>query len=211
MDSKNITMTNHRLIQAIQKGNKLAGTQNTKDLIKNAQDEVKLRVAKLLKFYPGSDKAVVQFLDDNKTSRCVLGHNAIGNEINVSYTPQGTPVLDAKYNEICIPLVNPIYCVVLDISEKDNKTEQCIISYISLDNTEIIRNADPGEYKIQVLDSSIRINNTGVYIEAPTIKFNDEIITTNDTDSGYVTIDELNTSLTALKTEILEELRGTEE
>lgn len=52
MDSKNIVPSDHRLKSNIQRVNNLTNQTNTQEVVKNAQEHVKLKLAKVLKFYP---------------------------------------------------------------------------------------------------------------------------------------------------------------
>lgn len=98
--------------------------------------------------------------------------------------------------------MNKFYCVVLDIREKDNKTEQCILSFISLDDMRIPYNSEPGTYKIEVLNSSITVQNNTINLKSTNVLVNDQPISGVDT-SNFVTNEDLTTQLETLKEEIL--------
>lgn len=209
--SKNVTVTDYRLAQALKKGNNIANSvikSETETVKEEVEQNVKLKLAKVLKYYPGSDKVVIEFVESGKTARCVLGHSIIGTEVSVAYTPQGTLQFDDTFKEYYVPPVNPLYCLVLDIRKADNLKEQCVLCFVSTTSMKIPPSPDIGEYKIQVLDSSITVKNGEIKFKTPKVTVNDlELNQTVDT-SEFVTTSELNTKLETLKKEILEEINN---
>lgn len=204
--SSNITVTDHRLANAIKKGNTVANknAKSVETVKEEVEQNVKLKLAKVLKYYPETDKAVIEFVETGKTARCVVGHSAISPEVLTAYTPQGNLQWDETFKEHYIPPVNPYYCLVLDIRKRDNLKEQCIVCFVSTDSMKIPETPQPGEYSVAVLNSSLVIRNDSIIMRTPKFLINDkEIISTT---TGYVTNEELEERLTNFKTELLEEI-----
>ncbi len=191
MRTGDITVTPYRGRNAlksvieISKINGLSGSGSDKNL-----DELKIRLAKVVRFYPGSDKLLVKFLSTGEIVRCKLLHSMVSGECNISFMPIGTNKLDTTYNEASILPINPYYCAVLDINPEDNKVEYGVIGFLSLDKTLIKNNAESGEYLIENDTSSISLKAGEIHIKSGKLFYND-ILVNLDNNQEYVTIDTL--------------------
>ena len=166
MASKNITVTRNRGIKALENLVKDIDLNN-KDSDKKI-DKLKLKLGEVLKFYPGSDKVLVKFMD-NTQKRCLILHTVVSNEINISWTPVGYHILDDEYNEPAIVPLNKFNALVLSL---DGFNEDCVIGYISKDTQDIVPNANSGELLLQYYDTSIKLMQDGIVVNSEKIIIN---------------------------------------
>lgn len=165
VSSKNIGVTQERVLKsinsAIKESNTLAGTGESR---KEAKESLKLKQGKVIKFFKGSDKALVELNNLNKKVRCVMLHPMISEDMNISFIPKGIESLDEEYNEYAITPYNPPNCLVMDINNGDNAGEMAIIGFISTDTQKISTNAYEGEIRITVGETIVSITNDRVNI-----------------------------------------------
>lgn len=174
MNSGDITVTKQRGLKAFKKLYEESSkfSESEKEGLDDLEN-LKIRIGEVLKFYPGSDKVLVRF-GDNSIERCLEAHPVVSDEINVSWTPVGYGKVDKDYNEPCIVPISRFNAIVLNIRNSDNKRENCVIGYISLDSQKILCNAFSGELKLQYYDSSIILRQTGISLEGESILVNGE-------------------------------------
>ena len=176
MGSNEITVTQHRGMQAFSRLIEQT-TQNNTDTITDKPEQrdenLKIKIGTVLKFYPATDKVLVKFKDGEK-ERCIQSHTVISEEINISWTPAGYNQWDAKYNEACIAPLNTYHAIVLQIRNTDNNKENCVIGYISKDKQTTLPNANAGELKLQYYNTNITLMSDGIHIKGDNIFLNDK-------------------------------------
>lgn len=176
MGSNEVTVTQHRGIQAFTRLLEQSNQNNTDTVTEkpeNKEENLKIRIGTVIKFYPATDKVLIRFRTGEK-ERCIQSHTAISEEINISWTPAGYSQWDTAYNEACIAPLNTYYAIVLQIRNIDNNKENCVIGYISKDNQTTLPNANAGELKLQYYDTSITLLSDGIHIKGDNIFLNDK-------------------------------------
>lgn len=117
----------------------------------NALDKQDLHLlyGKVLRFYPTSDEALVQLRDVSRKWRCKLPHSTVSKESNVSYIPPGDYKVSNTGEKYIIP--SEVYnCVVYAVNGDYEHHGAVILTFISMDDTDIGFNAGAGSYKIRV-------------------------------------------------------------
>jgi hypothetical protein len=173
MRTGDITVTPYRGRKALKSVMELTKTKDDNEE-KQHEENLKIRIGEVVKFYPGTDKVLVELLETKKIIRCKLLHSIVSGECNVSFMPIGTSKLDTDYNEASIIPINKFYCAVLDINNNDNETEYGVIGFLSLNKSLIRNNAESGEYLIENDSSSISIKANQIHIKTPQLLINNE-------------------------------------
>jgi hypothetical protein len=173
MRTGDITVTPYRGRKALKSVMELTKNKDDNEE-KQHEENLKIRIGEVVKFYPGTDKVLVELLETKKIIRCKLLHSIVSGECNVSFMPIGTSKLDTDYNEASIIPINKFYCAVLDINNNDNETEYGVIGFLSLNKSLIRNNAESGEYLIENDSSSISIKANQIHIKTPQLLINNE-------------------------------------
>lgn len=205
--TSDVTVTKYRGLQAVNKVLKAStGGVQTSSNAKKTKENLKVRIGTVVRFYPATDKVSVKLTDTDKTVRCVMLHNMVSGECNISFTPMGSGSMDTEYNEFSVIPYNTFYAAVLNIKDTLNKDEYCCIGFISKNDTVIKNNAERGEYLIENDTSKVSVKQGEINIKSKKLYLNgNEIITKDSIESLYATqdtVDDTNSTITSLSSKI---------
>lgn len=171
MNTNDLTVTDASLIRklsnVIVEGNKLRGDGETREEVK---DSLRLKQGVLLKYYTGSDKALVQLNDMNRKVLCKIIHPMISSTMNISYIPRGYETSDNIGFYIEPYETHHVLC--LEIEHGSNDTELGLLGFICLDEQSIASNGFNGEVNIKVGDSEVCISSDMINIRTNNVFWN---------------------------------------
>ena len=142
-DSKNITVTNYRLKQALADAEAEEMERHAKKMGEELKSSLSLKLGKVLMIYPSQDKAKVQLLDNKKKETVLIAHDFISGGMNINAYPMGTNTTENGKNAI-IPS-DDLYCVVMHTSDEKHKV---LLSYVDLDEAFNRSSIRSGEYRM---------------------------------------------------------------
>ena len=150
MDSKEITVTDDRLLKALNEPVGSIINNKVPNMIKKATDETKLFTGTITRFFPYLDKAKVKLNGSNKTVLCKILHRYCGDMIDF-YTPRAyEETYDEDLHEPCVvPFAQQNVCV-LKINDADSE-EYLILGYYNNEDIVGLNPAKPGNFKIASL------------------------------------------------------------
>lgn len=160
-DSKNITVTNYRLKQALANAEAEEMERHAKKMGEELKSSLSLKLGKVLKIYPSQDKAKVQLLDNKKKETVLIAHDFISGGMNINAYPMGTNTTDNGKNAI-IPS-DDLYCVVMHTSDEKHKI---LLSYVDLDEAFNRSSIRSGEYRMQVGENFISLTDKYINMKA---------------------------------------------
>lgn len=160
-DSKNITVTNYRLKQALADAEAEEMERHAKKMGEELKSSLSLKLGKVLMIYPSQDKAKVQLLDNKKKENVLIAHDFISGGMNINAYPVGTNTTDNGKNAI-IPS-DDLYCVVMHTSDEKHKV---LLSYVDLDEAFNRTSIRSGEYRMQVGENFISLTDKYINMKA---------------------------------------------
>lgn len=160
-DSKNITVTNYRLKQALANAEAEEMERHAKKMGEELKSSLSLKLGKVLKIYPSQDKAKVQLLDNKKKEDVLIAHDFISGGMNINAYPVGTNTTDNGKNAI-IPS-DDLYCVVMHTSDEKHRI---LLSYVDLDEAFNRSSIRSGEYRMQVGENFISLTDKYINMKA---------------------------------------------
>lgn len=160
-DSKNITVTNYRLKQALANAEAEEMERHAKKMGEELKSSLSLKLGKVLMIYPSQDKAKVQLLDNKKKETVLIAHDFISGGMNINAYPVGTNTTDNGKNAI-IPS-DDLYCVVMHTSDEKHKI---LLSYVDLDEAFNRSSIKSGEYRMQVGENYISLTDKYINMKA---------------------------------------------
>lgn len=160
-DSKNITVTNYRLKQALADAEAEEMERHAKKMGEELKSSLSLKLGKVLKIYPSQDKAKVQLLDNKKKETVLIAHDFISGGMNINAYPMGTNTTENGKNAI-IPS-DDLYCVVMHTSDEKHKV---LLSYVDLDEAFNRTSIRSGEYRMQVGENFISLTDKYINMKA---------------------------------------------
>ena len=160
-DSKNITVTNYRLKQALANAEAEEMERHAKKMGEELKSSLSLKLGKVLKIYPSQDKAKVQLLDNKKKETVLIAHDFISGGMNINAYPMGTNTTDNGKNAI-IPS-DDLYCVVMHTSDEKHRI---LLSYVDLDEAFNRSSIRSGEYRMQVGENFISLTDKYINMKA---------------------------------------------
>lgn len=209
MKSSNITATDGRLKQALEKN--IKPIQNKAIFsIKNEIENNKLHTGSMSKFYPYLNKAEVKLNKSNKKVVCKILNKYSGGILDL-YTPSGESSFCNTLKEPCIIPQGNLPCIVADI---ENDNEKLLLGYYLVDELVGFSPAPSGNMKLLSIGATneyhIKFGVNGLDIQSakkPTInvgEFEDETTELNYASSDDVyTREEVDKLLEDLKEEII--------
>ena len=160
-DSKNITVTNYRLKQALANAEAEEMERHAKKMGEELKSSLSLKLGKVLKIYPSQDKAKVQLLDNKKKETVLIAHDFISGGMNINAYPVGTNTTDNGKNAI-IPS-DDLYCVIMHTSDEKHRI---LLSYVDLDEAFNRTSIKSGEYRMQVGENFISLTDKYINMKA---------------------------------------------
>lgn len=160
-DSKNITVTNYRLKQALANAEAEEMERHAKKMGEELKSSLSLKLGKVLKIYPSTDKAKVQLLDNKKKETVLIAHDFISGGMNINAYPVGTNTTDNGKNAI-IPS-DDLYGVIMHTSDEKHKI---LLSYVDLDEAFNRTSIKSGEYRMQVGENFISLTDKYINMKA---------------------------------------------
>lgn len=168
-DSASITVTNHRLRKAMAGANNDDLKTHMQKMGAKIKSELTLHLGKITKIYPYLDKCEVEIMGNSKKETCLIAHNILSEEMNVSGFPDGRKTHE-KSVEVIIPS-ETIYGVVLDV-DIGGETKKIVVSYVNIDRKHTKNNATSGEYKMQVGKNVISLTDKYINIKSDNLFIN---------------------------------------
>lgn len=132
MKSGNITVSDARLKRAIRGIQETTSTSKTQKMVEEAKEEVKLKKAKVTKFYINNDTVEAEL--NGETVECKL-LQLFGPEFVLKYAPTGDYEWDAQKATGYIVPRSPVPCVVLPVSSETD--EYFVIGYYNEYTTQV--------------------------------------------------------------------------
>lgn len=214
MKSKNITVTDARLMNALKKV-EVANTNNTSgssSSTKSKQHDITITTATLTRFYYEWDRAEVITNNDNKKILCYLTHPVTGS-VNIVFTPYGELKWDENYRKTYFEPVGELLCIILTIDDSS-----FILSYYQNPNAVYLPTiVDPAVLHLSSYDNHIQLggNYGGTTIDTRKLVFKDymepsqrnkvysaDLTEDNLTNKDYYTKEEVDELLKELKEEL---------
>jgi len=146
MSSKDITVTQGRMEQAMNNGFGKIIENSSKKIIKNDVEPFKIRTGVVTKFYPYWDKAEVKFDNTDKKVLCKILHR-FGGELIDYYTPVGDEVFDDDRTEKCVIPMGDLHCLIVNIHDVDSN-EYLLLGFYSNEELLGVDPASQGNFKI---------------------------------------------------------------
>lgn len=165
MDSKNITVTNHRLKEAIRKATSLSNGVSSDEIIQKI-DKNGLKIGRITSYYVGTNECNVELLETNKSIRCEILHNCLSNDANISFTPRSYEDKTDDESEYCLVPYDSIYCAVL-VSDEVN----VCLGYLSYDSV-LDSDASSDEILLKNNDNIISITDEFINITSDNLVIN---------------------------------------
>lgn len=146
MSSKDITVTQGRMEQAMNKGFGKIIENSSKKIIKNDVEPFKIRTGVVTKFYHYLDKAEVKFDNTDKSVLCKILHR-FGGELTEYYTPAGDEIFDDGRKEKCIIPRAELHCLIVNINDEDSN-EYLLLGFYENEDLVGVNPASEGNIKI---------------------------------------------------------------
>lgn len=144
MKSDNITVTQARMKQALDKGIGQVIENHTQQIVKMEFENLKIRTGVVTKFYPYWDKAEVQLDNANKKVLCRILHR-FGGELTEYYTPSGDEDYDVERKEKCVIPRTDLHCYILNVPDIN---EYLLLGFYAKEELIGVNPASPGNFKI---------------------------------------------------------------
>lgn len=162
----NITVTDGRLHQALNKQVTRMMMPKVNKNITNAVNESKFQIGIMTKFYPYLDKCEVKIGDD--LILCKILHRFMGDLIDY-HTPIGDEDYCSTLNEPCIIPLTPLECVIVDVN--DNTDEWIMVGYVNSEELIGLNPASMGNLKLVSISAEnqfwIKFGLNGLNIRSP--------------------------------------------
>lgn len=140
--------------------------------IKDARNEAKLFLVRVLRFYSYHDMVYVEELGTKKKYYCHVTHEMVSYEVAFNCMCDGSVESDNVYGTYVKPF-NPIYGVVADVRFKGTTDEKCLLSCLNYgNNKELKSNVRNGEVKLVSGESSVSLTRNRVSIVTPRLFVN---------------------------------------
>lgn len=146
MNSKDITVTDARMKQAVNKSLGKVVENNTQKVIKNEIKTFGIHTGVLTKFYPYWDKAEVKIDNIGQKVLCKILHR-FGGELTEYYTPLGDEIYDDIRKEKCVIPRAELHGVIIKIHNSDSN-EYLFLGFYSKEELVGVNPASQGNFKI---------------------------------------------------------------
>lgn len=198
VDSSNITVTDHRLKQAIVHANTVSQADKISELEEKLDTDYKVNIGRVKRWYVGLDYALVDV--NGNDVKAHINHLFVNNDMIISILPEGVEEEDVDGYYYIRP-VTDLYVNILSYTS-DSKVDYCIIGYTNIYG-KTKESASSGEILLQNGDSKISIKKERINIMSDNLFING-INNDNTSLSDYYTKEEVDKMIEAIW-EVIEE------